>query len=100
MAPMIWSPLAGGKIFSTNGQDASSKRVQEALKTVAKQIGSSVSIDQVAYAWLLAHPVKAMPIVGSNDIGRIQVAAESMKVKLSRQQWFLVLEACTGSRVA
>lgn len=101
MVPMIWSPLAGGKIFSNStdtkhSTDLAIDRVQLALKKVAKQLGEGVTIDQVAYAWVLRHPSRPLPIVGSNDVKRIRVAADALKLKMDRQQWFTILEAQQG----
>lgn len=94
--PMVWSPLAGGSIFS--GSDEKSTRLRTTLEKVAGEIGAS-GIDQVMYAWLLAHPVKFLPIIGSGKLNRIKTAAESIELKLSRMQWFEILEASNGQEV-
>jgi predicted oxidoreductase len=44
MSPMIWSPLAGGRLFSTN-QDEKCSRVQKILKSLAARY--NVSVDQL-----------------------------------------------------
>lgn len=95
--PMVWSPLAGGSIFS--GSDEKSSRLRTTLDKIAGEIGAS-GIDQVMYSWLLAHPVKFLPIIGSGKLDRIKTAAESSNLKLSRMQWFEILEASTGNEVA
>jgi predicted oxidoreductase len=97
---MIWSPLAGGRLFQT---DASSFertfRVRKAMQAVATQLGSTVTIDQVAYAWLLNHPARLLPILGTNDMKRIQSAVDALQLKLNRQQWFRIYEASAGCEV-
>lgn len=45
MSPMIWSPLAGGRLF-TNGDEKCS-RVQKVLKSLASRY--NVSVDQLMY---------------------------------------------------
>ena len=60
--PMAWSPLAGGRIFS--GEEEKALRVKEVLNKIKDEVGAE-DIDEVAYAWLLMHPSKIMPIVGS-----------------------------------
>ena len=67
---MIWSPLAGGEIFT--GQSERAVRVRETVQKVATELGVS-SIDTVMYAWLLAHPANMMPIVGSGKLDRVKL---------------------------
>jgi predicted oxidoreductase len=94
--PMIWSPLAGGRIFTDNSERA--VRLRKTLEKIGEQIGAA-SIDQVMYAWLLAHPAGFMPIVGSGKLERVQAAVNATKLKLSRQQWFTIFESSNGHPV-
>ena len=75
VAPMAWSPLAGGAIFK--GEDEKAVRLQHTLKKVQEETGAK-GIDQVLYAWLLNHPANIMPIVGSGKKERIQHAIDSL----------------------
>jgi predicted oxidoreductase len=94
--PMAWSPLAGGKLFK--GEDEKSLRARNALENVAEETGAA-SIDEVAYAWLLAHPAGIMPIVGSGQMNRIQSAVKAANLNLSREQWFYILQEGMGKEV-
>ncbi|MCM3762217.1 aldo/keto reductase family oxidoreductase [Alkalihalobacillus oceani] len=96
LAPMIWSPLAGGKLFS----DMSEKgvRVRETLTEVQKEIGAG-SIDEVAYAWTLRHPAKTMPIIGTQKKERIQAAIQALQYELTLDQWFAILHSSLGHEV-
>ena len=96
IAPMAWSPLAGGKIF--NPKTTTEKRVNHCLKTVAKDLNIN-SIDKIAYAWLLKHPVKIIPVIGSGKIAHIQNAIEALDIELSTQQWFKIYTATVGKEV-
>jgi predicted oxidoreductase len=105
MHPMIWSPLAGGKLFTDFMHSDSSEavrimRVQTAIDKVAKELssqaGKAVTRDQVAFAWLFAHPVVTFPILGTSNMERIQSAVAALNLKMSRMQWFEILEACNG----
>lgn len=87
VAPMIWSPLAGGRIFTSDTEKA--ERVRLKLEEIAGEIGAK-SIDEVLYAWLLAHPAKMMPIVGSGKIERVRVAAKSTKLSMTAEQWLRI----------
>ncbi|MGD6834123.1 aldo/keto reductase [Sutcliffiella halmapala] len=96
VSPMAWSPLGGGSIFTS--QEAGVVRVRKVLEQVKGEIGAA-SIDQVLYAWLLAHPAKIIPIVGSGKIERVKAAVEATELSLSRQQWFEIYEAYRGREV-
>ncbi|MDZ5473970.1 aldo/keto reductase [Bacillus sp. 31A1R] len=97
VAPMAWSPLAGGNIF--NGIDEKSTRILKALKEVAQEIGVT-ELDQLMFAWLLNHPARIIPIAGSGKIERIKSAAHAVNITLTRQQWFKIWIASLGKEVA
>jgi len=62
-----------------------------ALDSVAERQG--VSRSAVAYAWVMAHPARPIPIVGSQTAARISAAAQALAVKMTRQEWYAVLTA-------
>jgi predicted oxidoreductase len=94
--PMAWSPLAGGKIFTSN--DDKAVRLRDTLEKVKEEIGAS-TIDEVMYAWLLVHPARIMPIVGSGKKERIENAIRALNVTMSREQWFEILQSSMGHQV-
>lgn len=97
ISPMAWSPLGGGSIFTS--KDEKTLRVRNVLEKIKEETGAA-SIDQVLYAWLLTHPAKIIPIVGSGKLDRVKSATDALELKLSRQQWFEILEASSGHEVA
>ena len=92
-APMAWSPLAGGRLFT--GDDERSVRVREALQRVGDQLGGC-ALDQIALAWLMKHPANIVPVIGSGKLVRVQSAAEAIKLDIDREQWFDILTASMG----
>jgi predicted oxidoreductase len=96
IAPMVWSPLAGGRIFDEDSEQAT--RVRQALQAVGQELGGA-PMDQVALAWLLAHPVRFLPVLGSGKIERIQSAIGAEALHLSREQWFAIWSASAGMPV-
>ncbi|GAB6099027.1 aldo/keto reductase [Halanaerocella petrolearia] len=90
------APLAGGSVF--NSQEEKAVRVRETLEKIAKEVAVE-GIDQIMYAWLLNHPANIVPIVGSGKIERIETAAKSTEINLTRQQWFEILESSMGYEV-
>lgn len=97
VAPMAWSPVAGGKIF--NATDDKSLRIKKALLEVGEELGTK-ELDKLMYAWLLHHPAKIMPVIGSGKIERIRSAVEALSIKMTRQQWYKIWIASTGTDVA
>ncbi|MFD3450368.1 aldo/keto reductase family oxidoreductase [Microbacteriaceae bacterium 4G12] len=95
IAPMVWSPLAGGRIFTSNSESA--VRVRQALTEVGQEM--EASLEQVAYAWLLAHPSNILPVVGSGKLERIQAAVEATELSMTRQQWFKIYISSMGHDV-
>ena len=96
LAPMAWSPLGGGRLF--HSQDGAALRLRQALEDVARELGGA-AIDQVALAWLLRHPARILPILGTGKLERIRRAARAGDLQLSRQQWFAIWAASAGHDV-
>ena len=96
ISPMAWSLLGGGTIFTENSDKAIS--VREALKTVGESLGGA-TIDQIALAWILNHPAKIIPVLGTGRIDRIKCAVDATKLELSREQWFKICSASVGDEV-
>ncbi|WP_242138227.1 aldo/keto reductase [Sphingomonas sp. TREG-RG-20F-R18-01] len=94
-AVLAWSPLGGGRIGSP--EDDRSKAVSVALDVVAQDAG--VSRAAAAYAWIMAHPARAIPIVGTQNVARIAEIADVYKVRFTRQSWYDVLIASRGERL-
>jgi len=96
ISPMAWSPLAGGSVFNSNQERAA--RVRKTLLKIKEETNAD-SIAQLMYAWILKHPARIIPIVGSGKINRIEEACSSLAVELSREQWFEILESSRGREV-
>lgn len=92
MAVMAWSPLAGGRIAAP--ADARAQAVAAVLDGLAADYG--VSRTAVAYSWIMAHPARPIPIVGSQKADRIAQAADALKVRWTRANWYAVLVAAKG----
>jgi predicted oxidoreductase len=90
---MAWSPLGGGSLFS----DPKSP-VAQALDAVAQR--NNVEMASAAVAWLLAHPSKILPVMGTNNLDRIKTLSQAMDVTIDRQTWFEIYTAALGREVA
>lgn len=88
---MAWSPLGGGALMTGDGA------VQDALARVAATQG--VDKSALAVAWLLAHPARIMPVMGTNNIARIKTLSDALKVTMDRETWFTLYTAALGQEV-
>jgi len=92
--PMAWGPLGRGALFTEDSVRIS--RVRDVLTCIGDELGGA-TMDQVALVWLLEHPAKVIPVLGSIDPSQIKQSAAASKWRLTRQQWFRILEASQGS---
>ena len=92
IAPMAWSPLAGGALFDP---------ANAALLTRLDQIGAEFETDgaATAIAWLLAHPANIIPVLGTNKLDRIARISDANRVTVDRQTWFELYQLANGSEV-
>lgn len=94
--PMIWSPLAGGALLAGGGE--TERRVQAALGHIGARLG--VSAATVAFAWLLRHPSRPLPVAGSRRIDALREAVAAVSLTLDAQDWTEVWQAAAGHEVA
>lgn len=96
LAPMIWSPFGGGRLF--RGDDEQARRVRATLARIGDELGGA-GPDQVALAWLLRHPSRPVPILGTGKLERLETAVQAAALTLSREQWFALWQASAGHEV-
>lgn len=87
---MAWSPLAGGALFSGDNP-----KLMALLGTIGD--GDSAA---AAVAWLLAHPARILPVLGTNNLSRIQALDAACGIAMDRETWFEIYEAANGCEVA
>ena len=101
ISPLAWSPLGGGllgdgaKSILPSLQGFKPAVIVNALEVIAKARG--VSRTAVALAWLLKHPSRMIPIIGSTDPQRICDATRSAELDLTREEWYRLLLAARGA---
>jgi predicted oxidoreductase len=84
IAPLAWSPLGGGELLSKKIEFCGLEKT---------------NTSQLALAWLLTHPAKILPVIGTSKAERIIEAAKSTGVILNRQQWFSLMQQVSGVEV-
>ena len=100
ITPMAWSPLAAGLIGAgatrlLPSQEAyRPEKFLPVLEAVANARGASRTT--VAISWLLKHPGKIVPVIGSIQPERIREAAKAADLELTREEWYRLLIAARG----
>ena len=93
--PMIWSPLAGGRLMT--GDDELAHTVRAALARVGER--HAVSVATMAFAWLLRHPSRPIPVAGSRRIEAMREAVAALDVSLDAQEWTEIWQAGSGHEI-
>lgn len=100
MTPMAWSPLAGGLLgdgahrLLPSQQGYQTEAINRELDAIARARGTSRTA--IALAWLLRHPSRIVPIVGTIDPHRIAEAAEADTLDLTRDEWYRLWVTARG----
>ena len=92
LPPMIWSPLAGGRLLRA-GDDAA-RRVRGVLEDLGR--AHSASAATMAYAWLRRHPSRPIPITGTGRVEGLREALASISIQLSAEDWYRIWQASAG----
>lgn len=95
MAVLAWSPLGGGRIALPS--DIRTRAVASLLDSKAQEAG--VDRAAAAYSWIMAHPARPIPIVGTQDPARIATIPDAYKPRWARVEWYQVLEASLGEKL-
>jgi predicted oxidoreductase len=94
--PMLWSPLGRGRLFDDGDDQA--RRVRDALEELGRRYGAAP--ETMAFAWLMRHPSRPVPVTGSRRIERLAQAAAAARIELGREDWYRVWQASMGHEVA
>ena len=90
---MSWSPL--GSYFRE--KNSTNERIKQCIAPILKKYNATP--DQLLLAWVLKHPCRVHPVVGTTTKSRLEAAVKATKIDLELQDWFLILEAANGSEV-
>ena len=100
ITPMAWSPLAAGLIgggatrLLPSQKPYQPERFVPAVDAIAGAHGVSRTV--VALAWLLNHPARILPIIGTTNPDRIHEATKATELELTREEWYRLLIAARG----
>ena len=90
---MAWSPL--GNFFKLDSPE--NQRLKKLFKKLNKKYNTNT--ENLLLAWILEHPSRIHPIIGTTVNERIENACDSLKINLDIEDWFSIFEAQKGERV-
>ena len=90
---MAWSPL--GNFFKIDSPE--NQRIKKIFESLKGKYGTNS--ENLLLAWILKHPSRIHPIIGTTINERIENACDSLKINLDIEDWFSIFEAQKGERV-
>lgn len=97
MTPLAWSPLGGGRLMSSLNEahqaDPSGRlaKTVSALDHCAAQHGVSRMV--LALAFVMRHPARPIPVIGTQSPARMAEAMRAVTVTLTRAEWYAIASA-------
>jgi len=101
---LAYSPLGAGwlsgkrEVPADNPNKERIERILTAMRGMSERYNNATPT-QLAIAWLLAHPSKIIPLVGSNNPDHIREAVGAAAIDLSRKDWYALWIASRGTPV-
>lgn len=95
MSVLAWSPLAGGRLAHPREE----REISVARLLDAKAEETGVSRAATAYSWIMAHPARPIPLVGTQTPARIREIPDAFKPRWTRREWYAVLVAARGENL-
>lgn len=86
-----WSPFQHGMIEGPFIGNEAFPEVNAKLQELAEKKG--VTDSAIAIAWILRHPAKIQPVVGTMNPKRMQDIAKASDVELTREEWYELYRA-------
>ncbi|MFD1040443.1 aldo/keto reductase family oxidoreductase [Virgibacillus byunsanensis] len=86
MTVQAWSPFQYGMISGPFVGNEKFPNVNTKLQEIATKKG--VTDSAIAIAWILRHPAKIQPIVGTMNPQRLTDIVKASDVELTRQEWY------------
>jgi predicted oxidoreductase len=91
--PMAWNPL--GSVYKE--AIPQTIRLRDLLQKLTVKYG--VSDDLLLLAWVLKHPAKIQPVVGTTQIDRIKNLKKLQGFELELEDWFAIWTESIGTKI-
>ncbi|PKM49910.1 MAG: aldo/keto reductase [Firmicutes bacterium HGW-Firmicutes-7] len=86
-----WSPFQYGFFEGVFLNNDKFPELNKTIDNIAKQKG--VPNTAIAIAWILRHPAKIQPIVGTTNPSRLKDICKASTITLSREEWYEIYRA-------
>lgn len=86
-----WSVLQHGQIAGTFLGNPAFQELNDALEDVAARTGATPAA--VAIAWILRHPARMQPVIGTTKPERVAEIAKAAHVEIDRETWYALYRA-------
>jgi predicted oxidoreductase len=91
-----WGSLAWGLLTGREVPQPAEKITQTAALVAEMAKEKHVSPEAILIAWILRHPAKIQPIIGTTKPERIAAACQGDMVKLTREEWYRLFTSGRG----
>ncbi|WP_433944634.1 aldo/keto reductase [Paenibacillus sp. SN-8-1] len=86
-----WSPFQYGFFEGVFLGSDKFPELNQKIEEIAGKYG--VSNTTIAVAWLLRHPARMQPVIGTMNIERLQDCCKASEVQLTREEWYGIYRA-------
>lgn len=93
ITPMAWSPMSS--IYKEDNEQV--QRIKTKLNELTEKY--NVTKDQLLLAWILKHPSRIHPVIGTTTKERIKNASKAVEIDMDLEDWFIILASSQGHKV-
>lgn len=86
-----WSPFQYGFFEGVFLGHKKFPQLNQTINDIAQSYG--VSDTTIALAWLLRHPAKMQPVIGTMNTNRLKACSQASQVVLSREEWYRIFRS-------
>ncbi|MCE4047677.1 MULTISPECIES: aldo/keto reductase family oxidoreductase [Bacillaceae] len=86
-----WSPFQYGFFEGVFLDNEKFPELNQKINEIAKKY--NVSNTTIAIAWLLRHPAKMQPVIGTMNQSRLQDCIKASDITLTREEWYEIFRA-------
>lgn len=93
-----WSPLAGGRLAGLRNPLSSMElQLNGEINSIA--LDHHISSEAVMIAWLLRHPARIQPIIGTMMPERVEAICQADGLNMTREEWYRIYNAGRSYRL-
>jgi len=86
-----WSPFQYGFFAGVFLDNPKFPKLNEVINAMAEKYGTTNT--GMVVSWILRHPAKMQPIIGTTTIERIRQIAQASDVDITREDWYAIYKA-------